>query len=109
MMWTMAMIGRCCLAFATLAVCAGGVAAQQAAPSARSTLPLDLTPPADTGKPRAFAPSLDTAPAPGCEAVLDCRLRVIGAVRRRCRRAQRQAVQMVRKPADRIDNSGRNP
>jgi hypothetical protein len=81
MMWTMAMIGRWCLTLATLAVCAGGAAAQQASPASQSGLPLDLTPPADTGKPRAFAPSLDTAPAPGCEAVLDCRLRVIGAVR----------------------------
>jgi hypothetical protein len=82
MMWAMTMIGRRCLAVATLTVCAGGIAAQQAAPPVQLTLPLDLTPPADTGKPRAFAPSLDTAPAPGCEAVLDCRLRVIGAVRR---------------------------
>jgi hypothetical protein len=80
-MWTMTMIGRWCLAFAMLAVCAGGVAAQQASPASQSGLPLDLTSPADTGKPRAFAPSLDTAPAPGCEALLDCRLRVIGAVR----------------------------
>jgi hypothetical protein len=82
MMWTMAMICRCGLAFAVLAVCAGGVAAQQAAPASQSTLSLEQPPPADTGKPRAFAPSLDTAPAPGCEAVLDCRLRVIGAVQR---------------------------
>jgi hypothetical protein len=81
-MWTMAMIGRCGVAFAMLAVCAGGVAAQQAASASQSTPSLELPPSADTGKPRAFAPSLDTTPTPGCEAVLDCRLRVIGAVRR---------------------------
>ena len=51
MMWAMTMIGRRCLAVATLIVCAGGIAAQQAAPPVQLTLPLDLTPPADTGKP----------------------------------------------------------
>jgi hypothetical protein len=50
-------------------------------PGSPSARPLDLTlpPPADTGKGRPYAPSLDPAPASGC-AVIDCRLRIIGAV-----------------------------
>jgi len=45
-------------------------------------LPLGLPAPADTGKPRIFAPPPIAAPDASCAAVLDCRLRVIGAVQR---------------------------
>ena len=44
-------------------------------------LPLDLSPPADTGKPRLFVPP-PAPPQAGCAAAFDCRLRVIGAMRR---------------------------
>jgi hypothetical protein len=54
--------------------------AGQAAPAlGDQPLVLDLAPPADTGKPRYFAPH-DLPPSPGCAAVLDCRLKVIGAL-----------------------------
>jgi hypothetical protein len=45
-------------------------------------LPLGLPAPADTGKPRMFVPPPIAAPDASCAAVLDCRLRVIGAIRR---------------------------
>ena len=52
----------------------------QAAPTpGNQPLVLDLTPPADTGKPRYFAPQ-DPPPSPGCAALLDCRVKVIGAL-----------------------------
>jgi hypothetical protein len=54
--------------------------AQQAQPSAGFPLELGVPPPADTGKPRFFAPPVELSPPPGCAAALDCRLRVIGAV-----------------------------
>lgn len=45
-------------------------------------LRLDPSPPADTGKPQLFVPAPVAAPSAGCAAVFDCRLRVIGAIRR---------------------------
>jgi hypothetical protein len=71
------------LASAPLVLWVGLAWAQQAtqpAPRpANQPLTLDLPPPADTGKARYFAPP-DLPPSLGCAAVLDCRLRVIGAL-----------------------------
>jgi hypothetical protein len=84
MMATMEMaatIGRWGVALATLAICASPVSAQQSTqPAPAGAVPLALSPPADTGKPRLSPPPLEATPAPGCEAVLDCRLKVIGTV-----------------------------
>lgn len=44
-------------------------------------LPLGLPAPADSGKPRSFVPAM-AAPSASCAAVLECRLRVIGAIQR---------------------------
>jgi hypothetical protein len=57
-------------------------AAQQAppAPTFDGRLDLALPPPADTGKARPFASRAEPLPGAGCEDVLDCRLRVIGAL-----------------------------
>jgi hypothetical protein len=71
------------LAAAALALWALPTAAQQATPPAPSLanqpLVLDLPPPADSGKPRYFAPR-DLPPSPSCTAVLDCRFKVIGTL-----------------------------
>jgi hypothetical protein len=70
------------VAVAGLALCGGQAMAQQAANGVAGEgfpLFLDPTPPADTGKPRFFAPSLPP-PSPYCAAAFDCRLRVIGTV-----------------------------
>ncbi|HXP06556.1 MAG TPA: hypothetical protein VN808_20750 [Stellaceae bacterium] len=70
------------LAAAVLALWAPPAGAQQVAPPAPSPnhpLILDLSPPADSGKPRYFAPH-DLPPSPGCATVLNCRLKVIGAL-----------------------------
>jgi hypothetical protein len=53
--------------------------AQPASTSGNQPLVLDLPPPADSGKPRFFAPR-DMPPPPDCMAVLDCRLKIIGSV-----------------------------
>jgi hypothetical protein len=65
--------------------CALGSPHRGAAGNAASSQPcepaalLDLPPPADSGKPRYFAPR-DLPPPPGCTAVLDCRFKVIGTL-----------------------------
>jgi hypothetical protein len=67
---------------AGLVLCGAQAMAQQAANGVVSEgfpLFLDPTPPADTGKPRFFAPSLPP-PSSSCAAAFDCRLRVIGKV-----------------------------
>jgi hypothetical protein len=72
------------LAVVTLPLCAGPAAAQSAsrevASVAGSPLSLDLPPPADTGKPRAFVLPPVMPPPAGCTAAFDCRVRVIGTV-----------------------------
>ena len=61
-------------------------AAQSAAPGTIAIegfpLPLDLPPPADTGKPRFFVPPPASPPPGGCAVAFDCRVRVIGTVQR---------------------------
>jgi hypothetical protein len=76
-----ARIGRWGAALAMLAVCGASASAQQSQPSPAVGFPLQLgPPPADTGK-SSFSPTLaDPLPRPNCAALLDCRLRVIGAV-----------------------------
>ena len=63
----------------TLLLLSGPAPAQQ---QPGNGLPLQLSPapPADTGKARFFNPPSEAIAPPGCAAVLDCRLRVIGAV-----------------------------
>ena len=59
---------------------AGAQQPTQAAPaSGNQSLVFDLPPAADAGKPRYFAPR-DLPPSSGCAALLDCRLKVIGAI-----------------------------
>ena len=71
------------LAAAALALWAPSAGAQQATPpapaSGSQSLVFDLPPAADAGRPRYFAPR-DLPPSPGCAALLDCRLKVIGAI-----------------------------
>jgi hypothetical protein len=63
----------------------GGASAQSPAPGAAAPdgfpLTLDLSPPADTGKPRPFAVH-PSEPQSDCTAAFDCRVRVIGTIRR---------------------------
>lgn len=81
-----AVLARRAMIVATLALWAGPAAAQTAphetATIQGSTLWLDLTPPANTGKPRLFVPPPVVPPPSGCAAALDCRVRIIGAVQR---------------------------
>jgi hypothetical protein len=57
-------------------------ATNDAAPIDGFPLPLDVSPPADTEKPRFFVPPPLTAPPGGCAAAFDCRVQVIGAIQR---------------------------
>ena len=67
------------IAIAMLVAFAGQAAAQPPSQAGDGLpLQLDLSPPADTGKPHLYAPPL-SPPSADC-AVLDCRLRVIGTV-----------------------------
>lgn len=74
---------RLSLGFTLLALNAAASRAQQTGQFAPGTssqpFVLDPSAPADTGKPRYFV-TPDLPPSPGCAAMLDCRLRVIGAV-----------------------------
>ncbi|HTZ37739.1 MAG TPA: hypothetical protein VMB84_17045 [Stellaceae bacterium] len=78
---------RIAIVVALAAAFAAGRASGQAAdpvPAAGVALSLapDLTPPADTGKPRVFQrPPLDL-PGGGCDGLVDCRLRLIGRLPR---------------------------
>ena len=59
-----------------------GLAMAQTPPSAavpELVPPLDPSPPADTGKPRFYAPP-SASPAQNCAAAFDCRVRAIGAI-----------------------------
>jgi hypothetical protein len=71
------------LAAAALALWTPSAGAQQATPPAPASgnqpLVFDLPPPADAGKPRYFSPR-DLPSSSGCAALLDCRLKVIGAI-----------------------------
>ena len=71
---------------AALAVCGAAAMAQPAsgdmAASSGFPLPLDLPPPADTGKPNLFVAPPVTPPPLGRATSFDCRVRVIGAIRR---------------------------
>jgi hypothetical protein len=67
-----------------LALSGGPASAQQVQPiteGAGFPLPIDPSPPADTGKPRLFVPP-PAPPAAGCAVAFDCRLKVIGEIRR---------------------------
>jgi hypothetical protein len=70
---------------AALTVCGVAARAQPASGDRAAEgfpLPLDLPPPADTGKPRLFVAPPVTPPPSGCALSFDCRVRVIGAIQR---------------------------
>lgn len=80
MRMTAVLSGLSAVAFAFWAASAGAQqAARAASASGDQPLVFDLPPDAEAGKPRYFAPR-DLPLSSSCAALLDCRLKVIGAI-----------------------------